>query len=158
MTRFSSADFWRVGSKISPTSAASLLHKQVCGGGQSQGSQNFSAERSHKVDIVDLPSHTISMTIGHLAPNQRTRRHRHNYETIIYVLSGRGKTVIDDVEIEWSSGDALYIPCWSYHHHVNVNSEADACYIACENAPLLQNLGQIAVREELDGDANVGQA
>ena len=45
------------------------------------------------------------------------------------------------------AGDAVYIPSWAWHKHQNLSDNEPAKYIACENAPQLQNLG-VALREE----------
>lgn len=110
--------------------------------------QAFSTERKHKVHIVDLPTHTISMTIGRLDLAESTRLHRHNYETVIYILAGQGYSKVGDRQVEWQEGDAIYIPVWAEHQHVNTG-DMECAYMACENAPLLQNLGGIAIREEM---------
>lgn len=41
--------------------------------------------------------------MGHLEPGQTTSRHRHSYETIIYVLEGEGYTLIEDERVEWAT-------------------------------------------------------
>ena len=83
------------------------------------------------------------------APGQSSNRHRHTYETILYVLEGEGYSVVHDQKIEWKAGDAVYIPVWTWHNHVNTSTTGLARYLACENAPILQNLGGVALREEL---------
>lgn len=87
------------------------------------------------------------MTIGGLEPMESTRQHRHNYETIIYVIKGRGESLINDRVVQWEAGDAVYVPIWSFHSHRNTSEKEQALYIASENAPMLQNLG-IALRQE----------
>ena len=82
------------------------------------------------------------------SPDKRSNRHRHNYETIIVILKGHGRSVIEDHVVEWAAGDAIYVPVWAWHHHENLSDRDECQYLACENAPLLQNLGGIAVREE----------
>jgi gentisate 1,2-dioxygenase len=145
--QFSSADFAAVRSHLTAARPAKLIHKNVLEAASAE-TKNFSAERHHAVRIVDLPSKVLSMTIGGLEPGQSTRLHRHNYETIIYVLEGRGISRIGDVQVEWEKGDALYIPVWAWHVHTNRCTTEKALYVACENAPHLQNLG-IALREEM---------
>ena len=81
-------------------------------------------------------------------PEEKTRMHRHNYETLIYIVEGRGYSLIEGKKLEWESGDSIYIPVWNWHQHVNSDQKNQAKYIACENTPLLQNLGGIALREE----------
>ncbi len=148
---FSSSDFSRTQSRLTARVPARLIHEDIeglRGGGTNQRSEAFEKERKHPVHLVDLPSTTISMTLGGLAPAQATNRHRHNYETLIYVLEGRGATTIEDRTIEWRTGDAFYVPVWAWHHHRNLSETQPCRYLACENAPLLQNLGRLDLREE----------
>ncbi len=146
-SNFGSADFWRTRDKLQAEVPDRLIHKHVAKT-DVEGANQFSAERKHPVFLVDLPSKTLSMTLGGLEPGQTTSMHRHNYETMLYVIEGRGVTVIEDREVEWEAGDAVYIPVWAWHQHRNLSDTGTCLYIACENAPLLQNLGGIALREE----------
>ena len=141
---FSSKDFADTKPQLEAALPEKLLHRNV----RSQFHGRFSQERRHGVAIVDLPSRTLSVTIGHLEPKQSTRLHRHNYETVLYIVRGRGFTMVEDRKIEWQAGDAVYVPVWAWHRHENTDPENDAEYLACENAPLLQNLSGIALREE----------
>jgi gentisate 1,2-dioxygenase len=142
--RYSSGDFGNTVSALEAVVPEKLVHRDV---ERTSAAARFSAERRHDVFVVDLPSKTISVSIGGLEPDQTTSRHRHTYETILYVLEGEGFTVVEDERIDWKAGDAVYIPVWAWHQHTNTSSERRARYVACENAPLLQNLGT-ALREE----------
>ncbi|WP_394825635.1 iron-containing redox enzyme family protein [Pendulispora albinea] len=145
--RFSSIDFARV-SATTAVHVPDRLHHPAVTANRDTESNKFTSERNHAVNIVDLPTNTLSVTIGGLEPGQSTRLHRHNYETVIYVLTGSGHSRIEDRLVHWTAGDAFYVPVWAAHQHTN--DGADPCtYVACENAPLLQNLGNIALREEL---------
>jgi gentisate 1,2-dioxygenase len=147
MTRhFSSSDFAGVGAELAADLPEKLIHKNVLDDESAAGT-DFSKHRHHLVRIVDLPSKVMSMTIGGLEPGQSSRLHRHNYETLIYILEGSGKSRIGDKEVAWTKGDAIYVPVWAWHQHSNPSATERALYIACENAPHLQNLG-IALREE----------
>jgi gentisate 1,2-dioxygenase len=143
--QFGSKDFAKVPARLAAAVPERLAHRNVL---DARADDAFSAERKHPVTLVDLPSKTLSVTVGGLLPGQSSGRHRHNYETILVVLRGQGRTVIEDRVVEWSAGDAVYIPVWAWHHHENASAAADCQYLACENAPLLQNLGGIALREE----------
>lgn len=142
---FSSKDFGKTRSKLEADIPDRLIHKKVMG--ETSLDNGFSAERKHPVYVVDVPSQNISMTIGGLEPSQSTNNHRHTYETIIYVLEGEGFSVIEGREIPWKAGDALYVPRWAWHRHQNTSAINRCVYIACENAPQMQNLG-VALREE----------
>jgi quercetin dioxygenase-like cupin family protein len=143
---YSSADFAGVSARLTAELPARLIHKSVLSGNSAVESQ-FTTQRRHLVRVVDLPSKVISMTIGGLEPGQSSRLHRHNYETLIYFMEGTGRSWIGGQEVAWVKGDAIYVPVWAWHQHTNLSSTERALYLACENAPHLQNLG-IALREE----------
>lgn len=143
--QFSSKDFHRTQHTLDVSIPEKLAHRQVA----QHLHGDFSNERGHGVAIVDLPTKTISVTIGHLNPGQSTRKHRHNYETVLYVTRGRGYTMIEDRKVEWQAGDAIYVPVWAWHNHANTGDQP-AEYLACENTPMLQNIGNIALRQEAD--------
>ena len=142
---FQSADFDKTPPTFEVILPERLAHKNVEGSGHKDA---YSTDRKHPVSFVDVPSKAISMTIGGLEPGGKSNRHRHTYETILYVLEGKGYSMIEDVRVEWEKGDAVYIPVWAWHHHVNKDENNIAKYLACENAPMLQNLGRLAIREE----------
>ncbi len=145
--RFHSADFDKTPPTVQVHIPKQLIHRGV----ESGTIQNaYSQARKHPVFFVDLPSIAISMTIGGLTPSGRSNRHRHTYETILFVLEGQGYSMIEDRKVEWKAGDAVYIPIWAWHHHVNLDPDKPAKYLACENAPMLQNMGNLALREEAD--------
>jgi quercetin dioxygenase-like cupin family protein len=143
---FASADFGKVPPSLTADRPERLLHADVVRTAAPDDGK-FSQERRHLVRMVDLPSRALSMTIGGLAVGEATRKHRHNYETIIYVIAGSGVSLIEDREVRWRAGDAFYVPTWAWHQHRNESATESALYVACENAPMLQNLG-IALREE----------
>lgn len=149
-TQFSSKDFHQTFARPTFVKPSHVIHKNV---GDAGVHSQFSDERKHPVFFVDLPSKNVSMTIGGLLPGQKTNRHRHTYETILYVLEGKGWTLVEDEKVEWEAGDAVYIPSWAWHQHQNLSDTEPARYIACENAPQLQNLG-VALREEEGRDFN----
>lgn len=143
--KFSSKDFGRTKSAFQVEIPEKLIHKSVIDKAALDG--KFSEERKHPVYVVDLPTQNISMTLGGLDPAQTTNRHRHTYETIIYIIKGEGVTTIEGREVSWKPGDAIYVPQWAWHHHRNLSDKNECVYVACENAPQMQNLG-VAVREE----------
>jgi quercetin dioxygenase-like cupin family protein len=145
----SSRDFAKVPDRLSEDLPEKLLHRDVAGfgPGPDAATDAFSLQRKHLVRVVDLPSRVLSMTVGGLEPGQSTNRHRHNYETMIYVVAGNGHSLIGDRRVDWQAGDAFYVPVWAWHQHVNTHGSEKALYVACENAPMLQNLG-LALREE----------
>ncbi len=142
--QYSSKDFGKTQRQPTTSLPDKLIH---CNVEEKSLEVAFSQERQHPVFVVDLPTRTMSLTIGHLAAGESTRRHRHTYETILYILEGKGRTHVEDRAVEWQAGDAVYVPVWAWHSHENTGP-GRARYAACENAPLLQNLANVALREE----------
>lgn len=91
--------------------------------------------------IVDVPAKTMCMTIGTLQPGQESGRHRHSYETIMYITEGQGYTMVENRRVDWQAGDAVYVPVWAWHHNVNLSQDAVARYVSCDNAPQLHHAG-----------------
>lgn len=143
--RYHSADFDKTPPRPRVVMPARLAHRAVEKGGENAG---YSRARKHPVFFVDLPSHAISMTLGWLEPGQSSNRHRHTYETLLYILEGEGYSYIHGERVDWKAGDAVYVPVWAWHNHVNTGA-GTARYLACENAPMLQNMGGVALREEV---------
>lgn len=128
-----------------PMDLDECVHRQVCAAPQAE---QFSASRGHPVYAVGLPARAISMTIGELAPGQATSRHRHAYESMIYVLDGEGHTELTHGRVSWRAGDAFYIAPWQWHQHVAGGGPVR--YLTCTNLPLLHGLGQTVLRQEAD--------
>ena len=100
---YHSADF----DKTPPEPHVFMPDKLIHEGVEAAGKQgDYSKERKHPVFFVDLPSKTISLTIGWLDPEQSSNMHRHTYETILYVLEGEGYSQVQDEKIPWKEGDA----------------------------------------------------
>lgn len=142
---FSSKDFGKTTDTLEADMPDKLIHKNVTSTEALDG--EFSKERKHPVFVVDLPTKNISMTIGGLEPGQSTNNHRHTYETVIYILEGHGYSVVEGRRVDWEKGDAIYVPRWAWHSHTNLSDKDSCTYVACENAPQMQNLG-VALREE----------
>lgn len=107
----------------------------------------FSAQRGHPVHPVRVPARAVSMSVGVLEPGGRTSDHRHAYEAIMYVLAGRGHSIVEGVRYEWAAGDAVYTPPWCWHQHV-AEPDSRVEYVTATNMPALEALGQTVMREE----------
>lgn len=124
-----------------------LVQRQV---GRQGAAEDFSRSRGHPVYEVALPSRAVSFSLGELAPGQATSNHRHAYESLIYIVQGSGWSVIEGRRVEWSAGDALYVPPWNWHQHVAAGEKA--LYLTGTNLPLLHQLGQTVLRQEQSPD------
>jgi quercetin dioxygenase-like cupin family protein len=89
---------------------------------------------------------TIDVHISELPPGGKNNMHRHMNEAIIYILSGRGFSIIEEegkepVKIEWEEGDLFSPPLMAWHQHFNGDLKKPARYLAITNVPLMNALG-----------------
>ena len=120
------------------------IHRQI----EDSQDEQFSKERQHPCYIAKLPSRTASMNVGVVVAGGTSGNHRHYYESLIYIIKGNGYSVVEGNKVEWEAGDIIYAPPWSWHQHFNTDPDNEVRYVAYTNAPLLQNVGGIARREE----------
>ncbi len=143
-TRATSADFGKTTDDVKVKMPDKVIVPQL----ENQKNLSYSEERQCSVSISDIPSYTIGVDITAISPNSNDRKHRHYYETIIFVLEGKGYSIIEEDKVEWEAGDALHIPPWSWHQHYNTDPVKETKYLCGTNEPLLQSVGEIAIREE----------
>ncbi len=88
---------------------------------------------------------TIDAHISEIPPGGNNNMHRHVNEAIIYILYGRGYSIIEEegqepVKIEWSEGDLFSPPLRAWHQHFNGDPDKPARYLAITNVPLMTAL------------------
>jgi mannose-6-phosphate isomerase-like protein (cupin superfamily) len=96
--------------------------------------------------------------VSELPPGGASVNHRHTTEAVIYIVCGRGHTVIswDGVNterIDWAEGDLFSFPVWMWHQHFN-DSDSEVCrYLAVQDTFAVKSLGlhQIERFPEDDG-------
>lgn len=49
--------------------------------------------------------------------------HRHFNEALIYVMNGRGFSLVHDRKVEWEKGCVIRVPTFAWHHHYNETDE-----------------------------------
>ncbi len=144
ISRATSADFGKTTDHVKVKMPDKVIVHQL----EKHKDSAYSEERQCSVFIADLPSYTLSVNITLIKPDSNDRKHRHYYEALLFILDGIGYSMIEGERVEWEAGDALHIPPWSWHQHFNTDSDKEVRYLAATNAPLLQSVGGVAVREE----------
>jgi gentisate 1,2-dioxygenase len=89
---------------------------------------------------------TIDAHISELPPGGHNNMHRHINEAIIYILSGRGYSIIEEegqepIRVDWEEGDLLSPPLNAWHQHFNTDPDQPARYLAITNVPLMVAMG-----------------
>ncbi len=95
---------------------------------------------------------TMAMFIAEIDPGGRTGKHRHFNEAMIYIVEGRGHTIIDGERYDWGQGDVISVPLYSWHQHVNDDPVRPVRYLGVTNIPLLRAMGLNRLEDAGVGD------
>jgi gentisate 1,2-dioxygenase len=79
-------------------------------------------------------------------PGWKLLGHRHLIDAVIYIVQGRGYSILDAVRYDWEAGDFLCVPTFGWHRHVNVGDEP-VTYIASTTTPFSMALG-VSIHED----------
>ncbi|MBI2304147.1 MAG: cupin domain-containing protein [Chloroflexi bacterium] len=97
-----------------------------------------------RATLIDVPQgfevKAINLHQDELLPGGSSRQHRELHEHLMFILSGKGVSIIDGQEYQWEAGDALFIPSWAWHENHNPYSQP-ARFLVATVAPLMRNLG-----------------
>ena len=90
---------WRVGAPGRPLYANADARQGI----------DFSVERA------PLPTDVLDARLLHVAAGHSTEKHRHPHESLLYVLSGRGRVQLNQASVEVEPGDLVLVPRWATH-------------------------------------------
>jgi gentisate 1,2-dioxygenase len=99
-------------------------------------------------DILGSNVQTMSMFIEELAPGGRNGRHRHLNEALVYIIEGRGYSIIDDVRHDWATGDVIAVPMMSWHQHFNADPDKPVLFLGATNEPLMRKMGLFTMEDD----------
>lgn len=92
----------------------------------------------------------LGTLMAEIPAGKRSGAHRHLYDEIDFVVSGRGKAIINDQEYEIGPWDTLALPVWAWHQFFNTGEEplrilSISTRLAMENLGLtLTHQGELA--------------
>lgn len=80
----------------------------------------------------------IGSRMQKLTPEFQGKAHRHVHSNVYHVFKGTGYTVMNGVQFEWSQGDFLVIPSWTWHEHVNTSNTEEALLFSTNDLPIME--------------------
>ena len=101
-------------------------------------------------DIKDML--VLNAHITELPPGKIGKKHRHSNEAMIYILEGKGYSVLQkdgqpEDRVDWAEGDLMGIPAYFWHQHFNTDAKNPARYLAVKNVPLMEKMGLFVVEQ-----------
>lgn len=94
---------------------------------------------------------TMAMFISEIAPKDHTGSHRHFNEAMIYILEGRGHSIVAGQRYDWHQGDVISVPLYEWHQHFNDDPERPVRYLGITNLPLLRAMGLSRLEDAPEG-------
>jgi quercetin dioxygenase-like cupin family protein len=88
-----------------------------------------------------LPTTSFELFRQTIPAGQSSDMQRHHHETVHFVISGDGHSEVEDDTEDWSTGDFIYTPPWTWHRHYNDSTENPVEFLTIENSRLLGLLG-----------------
>lgn len=82
----------------------------------------------------------------------KSGKHRHQGGLVIYVIDGRGYSVVDGERVDWEKGDLLLLPMREggvEHQHFNLNVEKPALWMAFIHMSLREYLASEMTQTEV---------
>ena len=94
----------------------------------------------------DTDTRAMEAHISEIPPGEHKRAHRHFHEALIYIVRGKGYSLIwpdgtEPQKYEWAEGDLISIPVWYWHQHFNTDPQEPARYLAITNINHMDALG-----------------
>ena len=94
---------------------------------------------------LDGAGATNDAYVAEIEPGKKMAPERHIFEKNIYVLEGRGATLVGDdpnsrISFEWHKGSVFSVPINVWHQHLNGSGTEPARFVAVTTAPLTMNL------------------
>jgi len=100
-----------------------------------------------KVGLVDrylgFDNRILGMYVHQMPPASHTETHKHD-EAIVYVLSGRGQSIVEGRTFDWRAGDTIFVKPGQWHQHFNTDPDRVSQHIALYTQPLREHVSEDA--------------
>lgn len=84
---------------------------------------------------------SIGCRVHWLPPGFEGKRYRKSSSQVHFVIEGRGATITDEVELDWSRHDSFVIPNWTWQRMRNASATEPAIVFTMSDAPILEKFG-----------------
>jgi gentisate 1,2-dioxygenase len=92
----------------------------------------------NRVELGSPALPTLALHMERILPGQKSESMQSTASQIFAVASGSGKTIIEDNEFQWSTGDVIAIPSW---HRFWSSADTEAVLFSVSDQPVLEKLG-----------------
>lgn len=103
--------------------------------------------------LYDTASDNMTLFV-HDIPKQ-TGKHVHQGTYSLFVIEGKGYTVVDGVRSDWEAGDLILLPVKAggvEHQHFNLEKNKHSRWLAIRSRPLVEMIGRRIEQREVSPD------
>jgi gentisate 1,2-dioxygenase len=97
-----------------------------------------------RIELGSPALQSIALHMNRLENGMRTRKTRTTVNQIVCVAEGRGKSIVDDMELSWQRGDVFAIPGWRCFEHI---ANGDATLFEMSDEPVMKSLGWFRISD-----------
>ena len=102
--------------------------------------------KKSKGTFFDMGTKMFEMHLAEIPPGTNKKAHRHQIEAVIYIVKGKGYSLMwpegeEPKRYDWSEGDLFCVPMNWWHQHFNLDPNDTARYLAVTNIAFMENLG-----------------
>jgi gentisate 1,2-dioxygenase len=90
--------------------------------------------------LIVLVSKTLNPSAERICAGKASQERRETTSCVYHVISGRGKSVINDETLEWKVGDTFCVPSWHKYQHFAAEDETVYLY-RFDDKPMIEALG-----------------
>ena len=72
------------------------------------------------VERLPLSAEVLDPRMVRIPPGKFNEKHKHAHETLIHILEGNGRVLVDDRTIPVQPGDSILVPRWALHQTQNL--------------------------------------
>ncbi len=96
--------------------------------------------------FFDMGTKMFEAHLAEIPPGTNKKAHRHQIEAIIYIVKGKGYSMMwpegeAPKRYDWEEGDLFCVPMNWWHQHFNLDKEKTARYLAFTNIQFMESLG-----------------
>lgn len=104
----------------------------------------------YRKGLFDFPNSIVSWSVTEIDRGVESPPHLQLHEATLFILQGKGYSVINGRRLDWEEGDVVFAPLFSRHQNGNDGREA-VRYITAGTIPFFKHLG--LYQEELGMEA-----
>jgi gentisate 1,2-dioxygenase len=99
---------------------------------------------------------TMGAHMQMLKAGLHTRAHRHTGNVVYNVAQGHGYSIIGGRRFDWAQHDIFCVPAWTWHEHVNLDTQDEAFLFSFNDFPVMDALG-VRIEQPLEDNGGYQQ-